>query len=176
MSVKAAKAVRDRTVASKDGKGASVDKPARVPRAKPAPVQGQQAAPKTKAKLFKIPTKIGECADLLYTTRQDRLALQKQVTELEDREKALKAHIIETVPKSSATGAAGKVARVQVVNQDEPVVQDWEEFYKHVKKKGEFDLLNRALNRTAVKARWDNDKQIPGVGHFTATKVSVTKV
>lgn len=129
---------------------------------------------------FKAPTKVpksyGSVADLLYTTRADRLALSKAVAALEDYEKALKNHLIENLSKDDSSGAAGKVARAQIVVEPQPVVEDWDEFYKHIKRKGEFDLLNRAVNRTAVRERWNNGKAIPGVGTFDAVKVSVTKV
>lgn len=129
---------------------------------------------------FKAPTKVpksyGAVADLLYTTRQERLDLSKAVAALEDYEKALKQHLIDNLSKNESTGAAGKVARAQIVVEPVPQVQDWDEFYKHIKKTGSFELLNRALNRTAARERIDNGKTIPGVGTFDAVKVSVTKV
>lgn len=131
-------------------------------------------------KKFKAPTKIpknfGAVADLLYITREDRLALSKAVQALEDYEKSLKAHLIENMSKKDSTGASGHRARAQIVMEPQPQVQDWDEFYKHIKKKGEFDLLNRAVNRAAVKARWENGKEVPGVGSFNVAKVSVTKL
>lgn len=143
-------------------------------RAKPAP-----AAKKPKAVAVKekpLPKSFGACADLLYTTREERLALQKEVDAMHDLEKRLKNHFIENLSKDDSTGAAGKRARVQVVTSDEPCAENWEETYKHIKKTGNFDLLNRALNKTAVKARWEAGKEVPGVGHFQVTKVSVTKI
>lgn len=128
------------------------------------------------SKELKVPKTPGAQADMLYVTREKRLNLQKEIDALAAFETKLKNELIENLPKSSATGAAGKIARVQIVTEDVPVVQDWDEFYKHIKKKGEFDLLNRAANRTAIRARWDNNKTVPGVGHFQAVKVSVTKV
>lgn len=124
----------------------------------------------------KIPKNFGAAADLLYQTRERRLKLAKIVDSMEEFEKSLKKHFIENLSKKESTGAAGKIARAQIVTEDQPVVQDWEAAYKHIKKTGSFDLLNRAINRTAVKARWDNGKEVPGVGHFQVTKVSVTKV
>lgn len=125
---------------------------------------------------MKIPKKIGAVADLYYTHRQDRLELQHGVDAAKDEETVLKNYLIDNLPKSEATGAAGKVARAQIYTVEEPQVQNWEEFYKHVKKTGQFDLLNRALNGAAVKERWNAGKTIPGVGSFTVTKVSITKV
>lgn len=125
---------------------------------------------------YKLPKTLGKCADALYVTRQERLADQKGVAELSSRETALKEHIIAALPKSEASGIAGKLARVSVIVQPAPQVADWDAFYKHVKKTGHFDLLNKALNSAAVQERWDAGKKVPGVEPFNVVKVSVNKL
>lgn len=125
---------------------------------------------------YKFPKALGACADRLYQLRAQRLSVQKQVDELWAEEKALKSHIIDTLPKSEASGVAGKLARVTVVTKDIPQVKDWDTFYKYVKKTGQFDLLQRRLTDTAVKERWEAGKEIPGVEHFKAVTVSLNKV
>lgn len=125
---------------------------------------------------LRIPKTLAATADLLYTTRQDRLALNKHVEAMKVVERGLKEHLIDNLPKSDATGAAGKIARAQIETEDTPAVEDWDEFRKYIKKTGSFDLLNKAVNRKAVKERWMSGKEIPGVGHFENVKVSITKV
>lgn len=125
---------------------------------------------------FKFPKALGACADRVYTLRQQRLEAQKAVDLIEAEEKALKEHIINTLPKSETTGVAGKLARVTVVKKDVPQVKDWDAFYKHVKKTGDFDLLQRSLTKTAVEARWEAGKKIPGVEAFKAVSLSINKV
>ena len=71
--------------------------------------------------------------------------------EVEAEEKALKEHIIQTLPKSEASGVAGKVARVTVVTKDVPQVKDWDAFYKYVSKTKSFD--RHADRRPAVPDR-----------------------
>lgn len=123
-----------------------------------------------------IPKNFGKAADDLYETREQRLKLAKIVDAMEAHEKKLKAHFIDNLSKKESSGVAGQHARVQIVRDEEPQVQDWEETYKHIKKTGNFELLNRALNKSAVKERWKAGKEVPGVGHFPIVKVSVTKV
>lgn len=125
---------------------------------------------------YKFPKAMGACADHLYNLRQKRLEMQKEVDKLTAEESALKEHIINTLPKSEASGVAGKVARVSVVTKQIPQVKDWDAFYKHVKKTGQFDLLQRRLTDAAVKERWENGKEIPGVEHFNAVTVSLNKL
>lgn len=127
-------------------------------------------------KTFKFPKSIGVCADKLYEIRQKRLAMQKEVDAVEAEEKALKEHIINTLPKSEATGASGKLARVTVITKEVPQVEDWETFYKHIKKSGQFELLGKRLSDAAIKERWEAGKEVPGITHFKAVTLSLNKV
>lgn len=123
-----------------------------------------------------IPKKLGECADLLYRLRKERLALQKEVEEYEKHESALREHIIQTLPKSEASGVAGRVARVSVTTQLVPQLKDFAALFAYVKKTGSLELLQRRINNRAVQERWEAKKQVPGVEAFRATMVSLNKL
>lgn len=128
---------------------------------------------------LKIPKSIAQAADLYYTTKEKRLALQKEVDAIEAEEKLLKAHLIESIPKSDATGVAGKLVRVSITTKNVPQVADWDKFYEYVAKnrtKGGFALLNKAVNAKAVNEIWDAGKTVPGVDSFTAVSLSVNKL
>lgn len=125
---------------------------------------------------FKFPKTMGACADRIYELRRTRLDAQKEVDKIAAEEAALKEHIINSLPKSEASGVAGKVARVTVVTKELPQVKDWEAFYKYVKRTGSFDLMQRRLTDSAVKERWEAGKEIPGVEHFNAVTISINKV
>lgn len=127
-------------------------------------------------KQFKFPKTLGACADKYYELRQKRLDAQKVVDKIQEEESALREHLINTLPKSEATGTAGKKARVTVVTSQVPQVKDWDAFYKYVKKNGAFDLMQRRLADSAVKERWESGKKVPGVESFTVVKLSVNKV
>ena len=125
---------------------------------------------------YKFPKQMGACADRLFELREKRLEEQKKVDAIESEEKAIKEHIIQNLPKSEASGVAGKLARVTVITKAIPQVKDWESFYKHIKKTGDFDLLQKRLTETAVKERWENGKKIPGVESFNVVTLSINKV
>lgn len=133
------------------------------------------AEPSRAAKEPKLPKSLGACADLLYKTREERLKLQREVDRLEKKESALENHFIEELSKDS-TGVAGRVARVQINSKPVPVVEDWSKFYTYIKKNNAFELLQRRLSAKAVEERWEDKKQVPGVGRFNAKKVSCTKL
>lgn len=124
---------------------------------------------------FVIPKTMGAVADLLYETRQKRLDQQKVVDALAEQETALREHIINNLPKTD-TGASGKFARVSVIKKIKPSVVDWVKFYAHVKKTGQFDLMQRRLSDAAVAERWDNKKAIPGVDPITVISISLNKI
>ena len=94
-------------------------------------------------KKYKFPRTMGKCADKLYELRQQRLTMQKEVDEVAAEEKALKAHIIDNLPKSEASGVQGKSARVTVVVKEEPQVKDQEAFRKYMNRSKRFDLANK---------------------------------
>lgn len=128
------------------------------------------------SKPFKLPKTLGACADLIFSTRARRLALQKEVDALQAQETALKEHFIATVPKSDAAGVTGRLARVTVGTKDIPTVKDWEAFHKYVKKSGRFDLLQRRLSTEAVTEMLEAGEKLPGVEVFHAKVVSINKV
>lgn len=125
---------------------------------------------------YKFPKAMGACADRLYELRNKRLAMQKEVDAVASEESALKEHIINTLPKSEASGVAGKLARVTVVTKQVPQVEDYDKFYAFVKKTGSFDLLQKRLSDAAIKERWEAGKEVPGVKAFNAVSVSINKV
>jgi hypothetical protein len=146
-------------------------------------------ADKLKTKALKLPKSLGACADLYHDTRERRLAEDRHVKEIKADETAIANHIIDKLEKNDEGGAVGKRYKAIVKVDDAYTVEDWDKFYAHIKKTGEFDLLNRALNQAAVKERiamqdrpsgkkgenW-KPKLPPGVAIFKTVKLSVTKV
>lgn len=132
--------------------------------------------PKPPKPKFVPPKALGACADLLYTTRQMRLADQKVIAEYETRESALKEHIIAVLPVSELRGIAGKIARATITSKTIPIVSDWAKFYAYMIRKKRGDLLQRRLNEEAIKELWDAGIDVPGVEPFVAKGVSVTKL
>jgi hypothetical protein len=122
----------------------------------------------------------GALADSLYDLKQLSKILNSITVPFDDlllpSVKATEEHFVQKLAVGESSGVQGLKSRVQVTESIIPVVKDWEKFYAHIKKKGEFELLNRAVNRAAVQERWDAKKQVPGVDKFHAKKVSVTKL
>ena len=134
-----------------------------------------------KATDFKLPKSLATCADLLYETQQERYALQRAVDTLSAREAALREHLIQHLPKSDATGVAGKTARVTIVTKQVVSVTDFPAYFDFVvrsykKNPGALALIQRRVGDAAVKELWAAQKDVPGVTPLNVPTVSVTKV
>ena len=123
---------------------------------------------------------IGAVADALYEMKQLSKMLNVLTAPFDDlllpSVKSTEEFFIQKLAVGESSGVQGKKSRVQITEAVIPVVDDWPKFYAHIKKKGEFELLNRAPNRAAIQERWDAKKNVPGIGKFHAKKVSVTKL
>jgi len=123
---------------------------------------------------FKPPKSLPACADLLASIRAERLAADKVAEGLKAKETILKEHLINNVPKDSA-GAMGKLYTATITTKTKPRVADWPLLWAHIKKTGEFDLMQRRLSDTAVMDRINDKRKLPGVETFTYVDVSLTK-
>ncbi len=132
--------------------------------------------PKEKVVKIKLPKSLAGCADRLYTIRQERYKIQKTVDAIKEEESALTEHLINSLPKSDATGVAGKIARATVESKRVPQATNWDQVWAYIKKNNAWELVQRRLSNEAVKERWDAGKKIPGVEVFNAVTVSLNKV
>lgn len=123
---------------------------------------------------------VGAVADTLYDLKQLSKILNALTSPFDDlllpSVKTTEEHFIQTLAVGESSGVQGMKSRVQITDSVIPVVKDWPKLYAHIKKTGEFELLNRAPNRVAIVERWDAKKEVPGVDKFRAKKVSCTKL
>jgi len=127
---------------------------------------------------------VGTMADALYDMRQLSKLLGALTTPFDDlllpSVKAAEERFVQTLKVGESSGVQGMRSRVQVTEAAIPVVETasdgWKKLYAHIKKTGEFDLLGKALSKPAVQERWDQKRQVPGIGRFFAKKVSCTKL
>jgi hypothetical protein len=130
---------------------------------------------------FKPPKTLALAADLLYTTRNERLALQKEVDALQATETALSEHIIDNLPKSEATGIAGKLVRVSITSKAVVTVTDWDAVYAHIvktqkKDPGVWALVQRRIGSAAAEDAWAAGRQVPGTARILVPKLSMNKL
>ncbi len=159
----------------------TINKAAEAP-VKPAAKSATKPAPsKEEMKAKPLPKTLAGCADELYTIRQQRFALQKQVEAIQARESQLSEELINKLPKSAASGIAGKVARVTIETKTVCQVVDWDKVNDYIiknakKNPGVFALYQRRIGESAVKEMWEAGKSVPGVEPMEVPRVSLNKL
>ena len=124
---------------------------------------------------------IGAATDLLYQLRLATSALNAITRPLADdvispAVKQLEEFFIATLAVGEASGVQGRTARVQVTDSLVPSVEDWPVLYKYIRRTGAWELLQRSVSKEAVRERWDQKRQVPGVKAFHVKRVSCTRL
>lgn len=122
------------------------------------------------------PKTLGACIDLLYKLKQERLAHQKEADAVRSTMAKLGDHLLETFSKDELRGGRGKIASCVVDRKEVPNIENPAKLFAHIKKTGDFDLLQRRLNDGAIKDRWERGKTVPGIGKFSVVKVRPHKL
>jgi hypothetical protein len=127
-----------------------------------------------------FPRTLGECIDLAYTKREERLQLQRQAKELEKFEDALNEHVLQMFTETDLNGAKGQICTAAIMKSEKPVIDSddpeaWDKYLLYVKEHNAFELLHKRITQTAVMDRLSNGEQIPGIKVITETKLSLTK-
>jgi hypothetical protein len=124
---------------------------------------------------FKMPEKLGACADLLHKLRAQKAKEAKKVAAIDEKIKAVKKHLIEKLEEQGADGVAGRSAKVGIVTKVVGSVKDWERFWKYLHRTKHHHLMQRRVSNTALREMWADGKKIPGVERFPITDLSCTK-
>lgn len=124
----------------------------------------------------KLPKTLALCADRLYAIKAIKADAKAVVAGIEAEESALTLHLITSLPKTEATGIQGTLCRVSVVPKSVPQVTDWDEFWAKFRVARDRDLIQKRLSSTAVAARWEAGKNVPGVEEIEILTLSINKV
>ena len=133
-----------------------------------------------------LPTSMGRCADLYHDVRELRLAMEKEVAEIQARETEIKGYIIDNLSKGEDTGAAGLRYRAQVVSKRQPIIAavsdvypegGWGALCSWIRKHDRFDMLQKRLSDKAVMDFADQEERVvPGTEIMNVKNLSVTKI
>lgn len=125
---------------------------------------------------MKAPKTVGESVDLLFALRTKRKQKEAETAAMKEEEAKLEDAIFGKFEKADLEGARGRRAQASVSSSDVPTLDDWQKLEKHLRRTGEFDLLQRRLSVEAVRERWEAKKAVPGVGVFTRIRLHLTAV
>lgn len=119
---------------------------------------------------------LGGLADAAKTAEVARLAADKAAAKLKEDEVLLKTTLTALLLRNKIKAVGGSTYKVEITQDDVPTVKDWPKFYAYIVKNKAFDLLERRPGKAAIKVRWEDGKQVPGVDKFVVDKLSFTKL
>lgn len=125
---------------------------------------------------LKMPTTIGATVDLLWSLREERKAAEAVVSGIKEKESAVEAHLMNNFDRSGLNGAKGKHGLATLKSSTVADVTDWPAFYAYIQRNKAWDLLQKRPAITAIRERWDANKEIPGVAPKEITTLSLTQV
>ena len=122
-----------------------------------------------------FPKTLGAAIDTLYQLREERLNAQKLVDAKQAQESALSAHIVQKLKEQDMEGSKGNVATAAIQRSTQAEVTDWIAYCKYMAKQKAWDMVQARPAIQALRARWDNKVDVPGVRPIVIEKLSLTK-
>jgi hypothetical protein len=121
---------------------------------------------------------LAKVADEYWTAYQARLAADRVAKGLKETESKLSAQLMSEMLNQSMTAIGGHLVQLSLTKSDEPTlnVKEYEAFVEYVLKTKDLSLLERRINKAAVKERWAAGVQVPGVHSFPVYKLSKHEV
>jgi len=117
--------------------------------------------------------KIEELALEISQIEEKRLEHDRASRKLKTVEDNLRASLIKAMHDDNLTTLETDVIYIGVTQSVRPTIMSWEELEKFIREHNAVDLLQKRLTESAVKLRWDDGIQVPGVGIQTVDKVTV---
>lgn len=130
----------------------------KAPRVEPPEKRRAPALPPVKQ-----PKSAAEAADLAERIRRRRRVLEKDVDDLKRLEADVRKVGLAFLLKDRAESVKGKLGVLTIKRDPVPIVDDWDALYEHIRKTGEFELLERRVGVGAARERLDEAVEIPGV-------------
>ena len=117
--------------------------------------------------------KLQELIDTTAAIEAERLALDRRSKELKKLEDDGKAQIAQVMKENGYITIAGKGERLATLGKSiEPMIADWSLTSEYIRRTGSLDLLQKRLTPTAVKLRWEEGLEVPGIDRYEVLKVT----
>lgn len=124
------------------------------------------------------PLPVGPAAvDEYRAIRDVRLAMEKEVDRVKERETAIKKSLVDNIPKDTA-GLFGLKFKAQITTKSEAraAPEGWPSIHAWIRQTGRFDLLEKRLVSSVALELGSLGTPVPGTVKVNIPDVSVTKV
>jgi hypothetical protein len=122
-----------------------------------------------------LPDNIGDCIDLAYTLRAERLEKEKEIAVMRKREEDLRNHIFNSFDMANIEGARGKIATASVTEELKPEPKDWDQIWAYIVENSAFELMEKRIARVAYRELFEAGVLVPGTEAFMHKKLSLVK-
>lgn len=125
---------------------------------------------------LKVDEVVGAYMKLRNQKAQLEAATKEKVAELKERMGKIEAWLLREADKQGVTSFKTNAGTAYVTTVDFAQVADWDEVLKFVRTHAAYDMLERRVNKTAVRGYMEaNNKVPPGVNYGTRMEVNVRK-
>jgi len=113
---------------------------------------------------------------LYENTRQKRLALDRESARVKESETIYQGELISRMlhQKTGALASQDYIAKLH--EKDVPTPGDWAEIRKFIIENEAWELMHQRLSVKAVAERWEAGQEIPGIKHYPAFSVTISKL
>lgn len=122
---------------------------------------------------IRIPKTAASAVDLAWALSQKRRVLENEVKALKEQESALEAFIKESFLKDGIESLRGRQAVAALSRYMVPSAKNWDQVWAHIKKTGDFDLLQKRISTTAWRERYNAGKPVPGIEPVQVVDITV---
>ncbi len=122
------------------------------------------------------PRALGVLVDEFKVIEEERRKADKVAEALKVDETKVKAAIVAALKKNEVTVGGGLLYKVEMTQEDQPTVKDWPKFYAYIRENNAFEMLERRPGKAAIKERWEDGVNVPGIEKFPVDKLSITKL
>jgi hypothetical protein len=116
---------------------------------------------------------IGPAIDDLFTLRQRKQELEKQIKDIESEYSEIEDALLAKLKAEGTDKGAGKRASVSVSTTTVGNLVDADKFFAYVKKTGYFHLMQRRLSDPAIRELMASKGSIPGVTTFDKVRLNL---
>ena len=118
---------------------------------------------------------LGRSADAIYNITLQVRALEAKIKVLKAKQLTAEKNLMARMEKSEVASIRGSKAIATFSENEVYKVDDWDKYYRYIKRWDAFDLLHKAASSTAIALRIEDGKKVPGISKIEFTKLSVRK-
>lgn len=116
--------------------------------------------------------------DAFKAARDMRLEEQRKVDKLKKQESDLQFQIVAYLQDNPyVNGIMGSTHKAVLKDTTVPIIEDYNKFQAYIVETDQWDLAQSLRPAApAIRDRWEDQLEIPGIGSAVDTKLSVTKI